>query len=68
MFNFKNKPAADAPTPRRDTRGIIGLRERSANEAQQSYNSDTIEDKLRRRQQSAERADAWATHISEPSG
>lgn len=67
MFIFKNKPATEAPKPRRDTAGVIGLRERSANAARQSYNSDTIEDKLRQRQQSAERADAWATHISEPS-
>lgn len=66
MFNFRNKPTSDAPKPRRDTAGVIGLRERSANEAQRSYSSDTIEDKLRRRQQSAERADAWATHICEP--
>ena len=65
MFNFKNKPETAAPKARRETSGIIGLRQRSADAAKESYDSDTIEDRLPQRQRSAERADAWADHISE---
>lgn len=65
MFKIRNKPKAASETPRRDTEGVRGLRKRSAETARELYDSNEIEDRLRQRQRSAERADAWADHISD---
>lgn len=65
MFGFwirSNTQAAN--NPRKDSDGVRGLRQRSADAARESYDSDHIEDRLRQRQRSAERADSWAGYMA----